>query len=156
MSAAVDDVHHGHGQGIGVAATDVFVEGKVEVVGSSLGNGERHAEDGVGAEVALGVGAVEVEHGLVDGNLIKRAHAYEGCGDGTVDVGYGFEDTLAHVAGLVAVAEFEGFVNASRCAGGNRCATECARFQNYVYFYCGVAARVEYLTADDFFNFHDC
>ncbi len=156
VSAAVDDVHHRHGEHVGVASADVLVEGKVEVVGGSLCNGEGNAEDCVCAEVALGVGAVEGEHGLVDSNLVEGAHAYEGLSDGAVDVGYGFEDAFAHVAGFVAVAELKGFVNARGSARGNGSAAFGAGFEDYVYFNSGVAARVEHLTTNDFFNFHSC
>ncbi len=51
VSATVDDVHHGNGEHVAVAATDIFVEGKVEIIGSSLSNCERHAEDSVCAEI---------------------------------------------------------------------------------------------------------
>ncbi len=155
VCAAVDDVHHGHGQHVGVAATDVFVEGQVEVVGSSLGNSERHAENGIGAEVALGVGAVEGEHSLVDSNLVESAHAYEGFSDRSINVCYGFEHAFAHVATFVAVAELESFVFAGGCARRNGSATACAAFEDHVYFYSGIAAAVKHLTTDDFFDFHN-
>ncbi len=126
VSATVDDVHHGHGQHVGVAAADVFVEGQAEVVGSGLGNGERYTEDGVSAEVRLGFGTVESEHCFVDGNLVEGIHALESFGYGAVNVGYSLEHTLAHVAALVAVAELESFVFAGRCTGGHAGATESA------------------------------
>ncbi len=140
MSTAVDDVHHGNGEHVAVAATDIFVEGEIEIVSGSLGNCERNAEDGVGAEVALGVGAVESEHGLVDLDLVKRAHALESLGDGAVDVGHSLGDTLAHVTVLVAVTELESLVFAGRSTGGNRCTATCAALKDYVYFNGGVAA----------------
>ncbi len=115
VSAAVDDVHHRHGQSVGVAAADVFVEGEVEIVGSSLGNGQRYAEDGVGAEVALGGGAVEVEHDLVHTDLVKRAVAFESLCDRAVHVGHCLEDSFAEIAALVAVAKLECLILA--CGG---------------------------------------
>ena len=126
VCTAVDDVHHGHGEAVGVATADIFVEGHVEIVGGSLGNCERNTEDGISAEVALGVSAVESKHCLVDLDLVESAHTLEGFGDGAVYVGHSLEDALAHVAALVAVAELEGLVDAGRCARGNRSATECA------------------------------
>ena len=156
VGAAVDDVHHGHGQSVGVAAADVLVQGQVEVVGCGLCHGERYAEDGVGAEVALGVGAVELEHFLVDGNLVQSAHAAESLGDGAVDIGRCLEHALAHVAALVAVAELEGLVDAGRCARGNGSTAACAGLEDYVDFNGGVAARVKDFATNDFFDFHDC
>ena len=140
MCAPVDDVHHGNGKHIGVATTDVFVEGKVEVVGSSLGNSEGNAEDGVCAEVRLGIGTVELEHSLVDGNLVEGAHTLEGFSDGAVYVGDSLEDTFAHVTALVAVTEFESLVHTGGCAGGNRSTATSAAFEDYIDFNSGVAA----------------
>ncbi len=154
VCAAVDDVHHGNGQYVGVAAADVFVEGQVEVVGGSFSYGQGYAEDGVGAKIALGVGAVEGEHCFIDGNLVEGAHAHKCGGDGAVDVGYSLEHAFAHVAVFVVVAELEGFVDAGGCAGGHAGTAESAGFQYYVYFYGGVATGVEDLTTDDFFDFH--
>ena len=154
VSAAVDDVHHGHGQSVAVASADVLIEGQVEVVGSGFGNSKAYSENGVCAEVALGLGAVKSEHLFVDGDLVKSAHAYESFGNGTVDVGHGFLHALAHVAGLVAVAQFESLVHAGGCAGGYGSTAFCAGFKDHVYFYSGVAAGVKYLTTNDFFNLH--
>ena len=155
MCAAIDNVHHRHGQSVGVATADIFIEGQVEIVGGSLGNSQRYAEDGVGAEIRLGVGAVEGKHGFVDGNLIEGAHAYESGCNGTVDIGNSFLHTLAHVAALVAVAEFKSFIDAGGCARRNGSTTFGAGFEDYVYFYRGVTARVEDFATDDFFDFHN-
>ena len=142
------------GQSVAVASADVLIEGQVEVVGSGFGNSKAYAENGVCAEVALGLGAVKSEHLFVDGDLVKSAHAYESFGNGTVDVGHGFLHALAHVAGLVAVAQFESLVHAGGCAGGYGSTAFCAGFKDHVYFYSGVAAGVKYLTTNDFFNLH--
>ena len=71
-----------------------------------------------------------------------------------MDVGNGLERTLTAVTLLVAVAEFEGFVLTGRSTGGNRCTAYYAVFERYVYFYCGIAARIEDLTGYDVLNFH--
>ena len=112
MCAAVDDVHHGHGEHVCVATADIFVEGKVEVVGSGLGNGERNTEDGVGTEVRFCVCTVEGKHCLVNLDLVESAHAYESLGDRTVNVGDCLENAFTHVTVFVTVAEFESFVHA--------------------------------------------
>ncbi len=51
MSATVDDVHHRNGEHVAVAATDILVEGKIEIVCCCLCNGERNTEDCVCTEV---------------------------------------------------------------------------------------------------------
>ena len=72
MHATVDDVHHRHGQHVGVDTADVAVQRQLQLIGRRLGDGEAGAEDGVGAEAGLVVGAVEVEQRLVDQPLIER------------------------------------------------------------------------------------
>ena len=154
VRTAVDDVHHGNGEGEGVRATDVTVEGDVEGGSTGLSHGERYAEDGVGTEVRLRLRAVESEHLVVDAALIEHAVTHESGSDLLVDVLDGVERTLTAVALLVAVAEFEGFVLTGRSTGGNRCTAYYAVFERYVYFYCGIAARIEDLTGYDVLNFH--
>src|SRR5215217_8253554 len=73
-----------------------------------LGDGERHAEDGVGAELALVGGAVEIDHGLVDAELIEGIHALDFVENDSVDVFDGLADALA-VVKLAAIAQFDGF-----------------------------------------------
>ena len=155
VSATVDDVHHGHRKNIRVGAADVLVEGKIEIVGSSLGYCERYAENGVGAEIALGLCAVESDHCLVNLDLVESRHALEGLGDRAIDISHSLLDTLAHIAALVTVAKLESLVDAGGCSGGNGCASACTRLKDYVYFHGGVAARVEHLTTDDLFDFHN-
>ncbi len=54
MGAAVDDVHHRHRQDMGDGAADIAgrAAGRASI-GGGLGDRERHAEDGVGAEARL-------------------------------------------------------------------------------------------------------
>ena len=66
MHAAVEDVHHRYRQHVGVGAADVAVQRQLELGGGGLGDGQRHAENGVGAEPALVVRAVEVDELTVD------------------------------------------------------------------------------------------
>ena len=87
VGAAVEDVHHRHRQHVGVGAADVAVQRQLELVGGGLGHGEGHAEDGVGAEAALVVGAVGVEQGGVDAALVERLEADDGVAERAVDVG---------------------------------------------------------------------
>src|SRR5919112_278368 len=78
------------------------------IIGTGAGDGERDAEDGVRAELALVVRAVEVEHRLVDQPLLgrlepdqRRAEVVEHRRDGLLDA-------LAAVALGVAVPPLHG------------------------------------------------
>ena len=86
VGAAVEHVQHRHGQHVGVGAADVAVQRQAQLVGRRLGHGQRHAEDGVGAEAGLVVGAVEVEHLAVDLALVEGVEAEQRLADLAVDV----------------------------------------------------------------------
>ena len=64
----------------------------------------------------------------------------------------GLEHALAEEAAFVAVAQFDGFVLAGGCAGGNRGAADRAAFEPHVHFDGGIAARVDHFAAADFNN----
>ena len=75
VDPAVQHVHHRHGQHVGVGAADGAVQRDLQLGGRRLGRRQRHAEDGVGPEAGLVVGAVEVDHRLVDGPLVEGVEA---------------------------------------------------------------------------------
>ena len=85
MRAAIDDVHHRHRQDMGVGAADIAVERQAGRLGRRLGDGQRDAEDGVGAEPLLVGRAVELDHRLVDVDLVLGFHAADRLEDLAVD-----------------------------------------------------------------------
>ena len=89
VRAAVQNVHHRHGQLLGVDAADVVVQGQAHALRGGLGAGQRHAEDGVGAQIGLVGGAVQLDELLVDGGLVEYVLADESVGDDGVDVLHG-------------------------------------------------------------------
>ena len=101
---------------MGVHATDVAVERHGQLVGRGAGDGERHAEDGVGAEAALVVGAVELDEHAVDVALVEGVEAHQRVVDLVVDMGHRVEHALAPVAGL-AVTQLD---RLERTGGGTR------------------------------------
>ncbi len=62
---------------------------------------------------------------------------------------------LAQVAGLVAVAQLDRFVLAGRSAGGHRGAAHAAVGQTNIGFHGGIAARIQNLSSDDLYYFHE-
>ena len=100
MRAAVEDVHHRHRQQVGVGPADVAVERQPGRLGRGLGDGERGAEDRVGAEVGLVGRAVELVHRLVDLALVVGTEAL----DGRADLLDHRVDGLLHALAEVAVA----------------------------------------------------
>ena len=96
--AAVDDVEHRHRQHTGVGPADVAVQRQVQLVGRGLGHRERHAEDGVGAEARLVVGAVDLAQHPVQVTLVGGVEAQDHVGDLAVDRVDGGLHALAQVA----------------------------------------------------------
>ena len=141
--AAVEDVHHGRGQDAGVDAAEVAVERELERGGRGAGAGHGDGEDGVGAELGLVLGAVDGDHGGVDEALVGGVHAGEFGGEDGLDVLDGVEDAFAHVVGLVAVAELDGFVLAGGGAGGDGGAAHGSAGEGDVGFDGGVSAGIE-------------
>ena len=114
--------------------------------------GQRHGEDGVRAEGGLVVGAVEVEHRLVDRRLVGGVSALERGQDFLVNVGDGLPDAFAEVAVFVAVAQLERLVFAGARAAGDGGTANGAALEGHVCLDSGVAARVEDFAGQDAFN----
>ena len=104
MLATVEDVHHRHRQHMRKRAADVAVQRHVVGVGGGTGHGQRHAEDGIGAEVLFGIAAIEDNHGAIDGDLVGGIFASQGSGDFGVDIVDGRQYPFAEVMFFVAVA----------------------------------------------------
>ena len=102
-----------------VGAADVAVERHAALVGDGLGRGQRHAEDRVGAEPALGVGAVERAERRVEHALIGGVEA----GDRLADLAVHVRDRVLHALAAVAdlaVAELDRLVRAGAGSARDR------------------------------------
>jgi len=150
VAPAVDDVHEGHRERPGIRAADVPVERQVGRGGGRLGHGERDAQDGVGAQLALVGRAVQREERFVDGRLLEDAEAGQFRSNLFVHVGHGLEHAFAQVAALVAVAQFHGLVLARGSAAGHGRAAYDAFVRDDVHFQRGIAPAVEDLSGNDF------
>ena len=90
------------------------VEGHVQRSGSSAAGSDGNGQNGVCAQLGLVLGAVGVDHSLVDGVDVGSIHADDGISDDGVDVLHSLGDTLAQIAALVAVAQLQRFELAPR------------------------------------------
>ena len=143
VGPAVDDVHEGHRQGPREAAADVAVERQAALLRGRLGQGERHPQQGVGAQTLLVLRAVQLDQGAVDGHLILGLQAGEHVEDLVIDRLDGLQHPLAAVTGRVAVAQLDRLVRARRGAGGNGSAAEGPAFQRDVDLHRGIAAGIQ-------------
>ena len=121
-------------------AADIAIERQAGDVGRRLGDGERDAQNGVGAEPRLVRRAVERDHRCVDLDLILRVKPAQGVENIAIDAFDRLEHALAEKARLVAVAQFDRFMRAGRGARRHRRAAKRAIFQRDIDFDRGIAA----------------
>ena len=145
MSAAVEDVHHRGGQKMSVRAAHVLVQRELGRLRGGTSNCQGGAQDGVSAELALVLGAIGLDHGLVDSALVGCVHIVQNVGDLGVNEIDSVQHALAKIAILVAVTKLDSFEGARRCAGRNDCATHGAVVKDDLDLNRGVAARIENL-----------
>ena len=148
VRAAVEHVHERHRQHVRVGAADVAVQRELGFVGGGLRGGERDAEDRVGAEATLAVGAVEGDELVVEEALIGRVEAHDGVGDLGVHVLDRGANALAAVA-LAAVAQLVRLVGTGAGAAGHDGAATRARQQLDVDLDGRVPPGIEDLAAHD-------
>ena len=146
VRSTVEDVHAGNREDVGVRAAQVLVESEPGRLGCGVSRGERNAEDGVGAKLALVVGAVKVEQKCVQRALIRSVHADDLGGQRLVDSRNSLLHALARIPRVVAIALLYGL----ECTGGRARrdggTLVGAVIQNYFNFNRRVAARIKNLT----------
>ena len=131
-----------------VHAANILVQRKTGGLGSSLGAGQGHAQDGVSAQSALVVRAVQLQHNVVDGALIVGLEADKRVGDLVIHMTNGIQRALAQITLLVAVAQLHGLERARGRARGNGRTTEGTILQHNFHLDRGVAARVQDFTPE--------
>ena len=110
MGAAIEDVHHGHRQNVGMAAADVPIQAHPHRRSRRFRRRERNRQNGVGAQTALVVGAVQLDEPAVDSRLIQRIHSHQCRRNHAVDVINRFSDALAQIS-RIAVPQFARLVH---------------------------------------------
>ncbi len=152
MRAAVDDVHHRHRHGEIAAGVQVAEQRLAAGRGRSFGCRHGNREDGVGAEAALVLGAVELDEAPVQRDLLGGVHAFDGGADLAVDVRHGLQHALAQVTRLVAVTQLDGLARAGGRAGRHAGAAHETALQHHVRLDGGVAARIQDLARAHFYD----
>ena len=93
---------------------DVSVQRHAFVGGAGLADGHGDAQDGVGAQVVLVVGAVQLQHHCVNVFLVDGVQVgFDQCGgNDVVDIVHGLDHSLAVPFGLVFVPQLQSLINA--------------------------------------------
>lgn len=99
----------------------MLVERDTLLTGTGSGSGDGDTEDGVGTELGLVLGSVELKEELVKGSLVLDVElgVNNGGGNDLVDVLDGLENTLSSPLGGVLVSELESLVDTGGGAGGD-------------------------------------
>ena len=119
VRAAVDDVHHRHGEHDRLLPAQRAVERQPGVGRRRLRHGQRHAEQGVRAERALVRRAVELDEASVDRCLIARVETLHRRAELGDDVADRPQDALAEVRLRIAVTQLDRLVLPGGRAGRN-------------------------------------
>ena len=99
MGATVQDVLEGNREDVGLLGTgqigDVSVERDTLLSSTSLGDSQADTQDGVGTQVVLVGGAIELVEELVDLGLVLDIQVLldDGRANLVVDIGDGLQDT---------------------------------------------------------------
>src|SRR3546814_18543972 len=75
------------------------------------------SSDVCSSDLALVLGAVEVDQALVKRNLVISVEALQRLRDRLVDILHGLQHALAQVAGLVAIAQFDRLLRTGGSSG---------------------------------------
>ena len=142
--AAIDDVHHRHGQDMRRNTADIAVEREAACIRRRLGNRHAGAEDRIRTDPALVRRTVERDHRQVDIPLVFGVE----CPDQHVaDLGvhriHGVDHALAQIPSLVAVAQFYRFMRPGRGTAWHSCTAETPVVEKDVDFDRGIASRIE-------------
>jgi hypothetical protein len=154
VRTAVDDVHHRYGKHVRVRPTEVAEQRQVGRIGGGLRDREAHAEDGVGAEASLVLGAVGLDEGGIDDALVCGIQVFDG-GAELIEHGVdGLLHALAEIAVVVAVAQLVRLECTGRRTRGHRCPREGAVVEQHLDLHGRVAARIENLASA--YSFDEC
>ena len=111
MCAAIQDVHHRYRQHVRIYTAYVTVKRQAQTRRSSLGNSQRDAQDGVGAELTFVGCAVQGQEFHINGFLVGGIPAVKLFRDDIINCRNGFQHTLAAIALLIAIPQFKGLMD---------------------------------------------
>jgi len=149
VTAAVEDVHHGHRQHTSPRAPEVAIERQAHRVGRRPGHRHGGAERSIGAEVALVLGPVQVGHELVQVHLVARVLSHQRRSDPLDHVLDRLADAFAEVAVAGAVTQLQGLVFAGGGSRRHGRAPESAAVEAHLDFDGRVPARIQDFPGDN-------
>src|SRR3990172_9260096 len=99
------------------------------MLSSRPGGSHRHRQNRVGAQLALVVGAIQLDHGAVERNLVEWIKTLHGRRDAIADVGNRREDSFTAEA-LATIAQLQRLSLAGGCTAWYGCTAHGSVFEN--------------------------
>mmetsp|Transcript_10019 Transcript_10019/g.17957 ORF Transcript_10019/g.17957 Transcript_10019/m.17957 type:complete len:494 (+) Transcript_10019:288-1769(+) len=159
VGATIDDVEARNRQSelpiVAGELSEVLVEGNSLGLGAGFCCSHGDSEDGVGSKLALVGGAIKVNHLLIKLRLLAHIKAFELLVQNRIHGFHSLGHTLAQVAGLVAISQLTGFVDACGSARWNCCNGLQASLCEEIHFNGWVTAAVEDLTGLQLFDLEE-
>ena len=145
VGAAVDDVHHGNRQRLGIHPADITVERHAEQVCRRTRTSKRNTEYRISPEIAFGRSPVELKHRLIDTYLVGNLHSDNFRSNHIVYIGHGFQHALTQVTPLVSVAQLQRLMFTRGGTARNRSTAESTAGRRHLDLYRGISSGVDYL-----------
>src|SRR5690554_6073479 len=152
----VQDVHHRyrHGEfaGRAVDISNVRIQRLLQRNSSRLGRCKGDGQNGVGAQVGLVLGAVQIQHNLVQTTLIRRIFTDQCITNLAVYRINRFQDALTQITGSITITQLQRLAGTGGCTRRRTSGADGAVFQNNIGFNGRVAAGIQNLTGFDVGN----
>ncbi len=152
VCTAIDDIHHRHRQDMRIRTAKISVDRQPACHCRGLGDRERYAKDGVGAEPLLGWRPVKITKDAIYAQLIFCFELLQRIEYLAIDRIDGLAHALPEITFRIAVAQLVRLKRAGRRAGGNARAAHGTIFQYNVDLDGWIAATVKNFTPDYFQN----
>ena len=137
---------------MGMGPPHIAVKGQTGLFGGSLGDGQGNAENGVGPEPSLVLGAVEFNHRAINQPLVVGLKAAQGIEDFTLGAIDSLLHPLAAEARRIVVAQLNRLKAAGRGTRGHSGATHGTGFKLNIHLNGGHAPGVEDFAGGDINN----
>src|SRR5690554_4495583 len=152
----VQDVHHRyrHGEfaGSAVDISNVRIQRLLQRNSSRLGRCKGDCQNSVGAQVGLVLGAVQIQHNLVQTTLIRRIFTDQCITNLAVYRINRFQDALTQITRSITITQLQCLAGTSGSTGRCTSSSDGAVFKDNVGFYGRITAGIQNLTGFDVGN----
>ena len=153
MCAAVQNVHHWHGQLVRLHATNVAIQRHIERRSSRARRSQRYRKNCICTQLGFILAAIDLQHLAVNFFLRKRVHSNQRSGNRLVYIANSLQNALPAIALRVAVAQFMRFINARRCTGGNQCRSLCSTLEYNLRLHGRIPTRIHHFSGNNLCDF---